>query len=205
MLRRRPSRVKKVGIFSGTFDPIHNGHIAFAREALHKADLDKIFFMVEPSPRRKQGVRALEHRIKMVQLALLDETQFATIALDHAQFDAATTLPLLQARLEGAELYMLMGDDMLLTHFIGWPHVESLIQAVHFLIGARNASAADVKKHVHQIEKTKGVKFRYQIIQTAQTEISSVSVRTALRKGLDCPDVAPAVAEYINRHQLYHS
>jgi len=197
--------VKRIGIFSGTFDPIHNGHIAFAREALHKANLDKIFFMIEPSPRRKQGVRGLEHRIKMVQLALIDEPQFATIALDHAQFDAATTLPLLKARFEGAELYMLMGDDMLLTHFISWPHVKSLIQAVHFLIGARLASAETVAQHVKQIEKTKGAKFHYTIIKAKHTNVSSVSVRNILRKGQPCSDIAPAVADYISQHQLYHS
>ncbi len=196
--------MKRVGIFSGTFDPIHNGHLAFANEALVKAGLDKIFFMVEPSPRRKQGVRALEHRIKMVQLALAGEPHFATIALDHSRFDAATTLPLLQARFKGAELYMLMGDDMLLTHFIGWPHVESLIEAVYFLIGARISAAKDVAKHVHQIEKTKGLKFHYQIIQTAQTSISSLSVRNTLRKGHSSQDISPDVAEYIAENGLYH-
>ena len=197
--------MKKVGIFSGTFDPVHNGHITFAREALQKLKLDKLFFMVEPSPRRKQGVRALEHRIKMVQLALQHEPQFATIALDHSRFDAATTLPLLQARFKGAQLYMLMGDDMLLTHFISWPHVESLIQAVHFIIGARIATAQTVVRHVHQIEKTKGVRFNYTIITTTETDVSSVSVRRCLRKGRACEDINPAVADYIAKHNLYHA
>lgn len=196
--------MKRVGIFSGTFDPIHNGHLAFAREALRKAELDKIFFMVEPSPRRKQGVRALQHRIQMVQLALQHEPQFATIALDHSQFDAATTLPLLQARFEGARLFMLMGDDMLLTHFISWPHVESLIEAVYFLIGARLAEAATVAQHIREIEKTKGVKFHYKIIEVGHTNLSSVSVRNVLRKGQASPDIDPAVAAYIAKHRLYH-
>lgn len=197
--------MKRVGIFSGTFDPVHSGHIAFAHEALQQANLDKIFFMVEPSPRRKQGVRDLEHRIKMVQLALHNESQFATIALDHARFDAVTTLPLLQARFKGAQLYMLMGDDMLLTHFINWPHVESLIRTVHFLIGARIASAAEVAQHVKQIEKTKGVSFHYQIIQAGHTNVSSGSVRDALRKGLPSPNLDPSVADYIKQHGLYHA
>ena len=197
--------MKRIGIFSGTFDPIHNGHIAFAHEALKKAQLDKIFFMVEPSPRRKQGVRGLEHRINMVQLALKHEPQFATIALDHSQFDAATTLPLLQARFKGAELYMLMGDDMLLTHFIAWPHVEGLIEAVNFLIGARLASAETVSQHIKQIEKTKGVQFHYKIIKAKHTNVSSGSVRNVLRKGQNCPDIDPVVADYISQHQLYHS
>ncbi len=197
--------MKKIGIFSGTFDPIHNGHIAFAREALDKAKLDKIFFLIEPSPRRKQGVRALEHRINMVRLALQHEPHFATIALEHAQFDAQTTLPLLQARFKGAQLYMLMGDDMLLTHFINWPHVESLIKSVHFIIGARLADFGAVVQHVRQIEKTKGVKFHYEIIKAAHTNVSSGSVRQKLRKGKPNPEVDPSVAAYIAKHNLYHA
>ncbi len=196
--------MKKVGIFSGTFDPVHNGHIAFAREALEKGGLDKVFFLVEPNPRRKQGVRALEHRVKMVQLALKHQPQFATIVLEHAQFDAAHTLPLLQARFKGSQLYILMGDDMLLEHFISWPHVENLIKAVHFMIGARLATHEAVEQHVKQIEHTKGVKFHYSVIETAQTTISSLSVRRQVRKGLDCKDIDPAVGAYIKRHGLYH-
>ncbi len=196
--------MKKIGIFSGTFDPIHNGHLAFAQQALTTCELDKLFFLVEPRPRRKQGVRALEHRIKMVQLALKHKPQFATIALEHARFDAESTLPVLQERFKSAQLFMLMGDDMLLTHFINWPHVESLISSVHFIIGTRHATKPQVSKHVVQIEKTKGVKFNYQVLETAQTHVSSKSVRALLRHGHDCPDIDPAVARYVKKHRLYH-
>lgn len=197
--------MKKVGIFSGTFDPIHSGHIAFARAAFEKCRLDKVFFLVEPRPRRKQGVRALEHRVKMVQLALEQEPEFATILLEHARFDVERTLPLLQARFQGSRLYLLLGDDMLLTHFINWPHVENLIQSVRFIIGARRASPADTQKHIRQIEATKGLTFHYEIISGTQTEVSSQAVRRALRQGRDCPEVEPAVADYIRKHRLYHS
>ncbi|MCA9332160.1 adenylyltransferase/cytidyltransferase family protein, partial [Candidatus Saccharibacteria bacterium] len=52
--------MKKVGIYAGSFDPIHKGHIALAEQAIQQCGQDKVFFMVEPRPRRKQGVKALE-------------------------------------------------------------------------------------------------------------------------------------------------
>ncbi len=197
--------MKRIGIFSGTFDPIHSGHVAFAKEAQKTCRLDRIFFLIEPRPRRKQGVKGFEHRLKMVQLALKDEPALGVIQLEHARFDAERTLPLLQERFKGSQLYMLMGDDMLLTHFIGWPHIEGLISSVHFIIGARGSTQSELAKHVRQIEHTKGLKFNYSVITTIKTEVSSVSVRRQLRKGLDCPDIHPAVARYIARHRLYHA
>ncbi len=196
--------MKKIGIFSGTFDPIHNGHIALAKQALNECQLYKIFFLVEPRPRRKQGVRAFEHRVSMVQLALEHEPRFATIRLEHAQFNAEQTLPLLQERFKGSQLFMLMGDDMLFSHFVSWPHLESLIKSVRFIIGTRTAISSDIKKHIQQIAQTKGLEFHYEIIKTPHTTVSSKSVRECLRKGRECSDIHPAVESYIKQHRLYH-
>src|SRR5688572_27140829 len=106
----------KIGIYSGTFDPIHLGHVAFAKEALKQCGLEKVYFLVEPRPRRKQGVKALEHRQAMVELAIAKEPALGSIILDHARFSVRQTLPVLQARFEGSEIVFLMGDDML-AHF----------------------------------------------------------------------------------------
>ncbi|MBI3337871.1 adenylyltransferase/cytidyltransferase family protein [Candidatus Saccharibacteria bacterium] len=119
----------RIGIYSGTFDPVHDGHIAFANAALKQCNLDKIFFLVEPRPRRKQGVKAFEHRTEMVRLAIKNEHSLGSIVLNQQRFTPADTLPLLTERFKGADLYMLIGDDML-DHLAGWPHVECLLQSV---------------------------------------------------------------------------
>src|SRR5258708_1287895 len=100
MLLRHASPVKKIPIFAGTFDPVHEGHLAFAQAALEEG-LEKVMFLVEPRPRRKQGVRALEHRTAMVQLAIADEPQLSTIVLEQARFSVNETLPVLRARFSG--------------------------------------------------------------------------------------------------------
>jgi nicotinate-nucleotide adenylyltransferase len=124
---------KRVGIYAGTFDPIHEGHLAFAKQALQTSTLDKIFFLVEPRPRRKQGVRALEHREAMVRLAVADNPCLGIIQLEHSNFTVEETLPKLQALFEGAELHFLMGEDVF-AHLNAWPNVNELLASSSFII-----------------------------------------------------------------------
>lgn len=196
--------VKRVGIYSGSFDPIHNGHVAFALAALKQAKLDKIFFLVEPRPRRKQGVKAFEHRVAMVRLALKHHAQLGTIVLEHQRFTVQETLPILENRFKGAELYLLLGDDFF-THLVHWPQVTSLLNKVRFIVGSRAMSKLEIKEQVRIIEKTKSTKFHYEVVQTPQSEISSRRVRAQVKKGnLDVP-VEPSVLRYIKREGLYQS
>ena len=194
--------MKKIGIFSGTFDPVHTGHVSFAREALKRYELDKIFFLVEPRPRRKQGVKAFEHRVDMVKLALKDEARMGSIVLKQARFTPHETLPVLQARFKGAQLYMLMGEDML-NHLAHWPHVADLVGTVRFIIGRRHKSAQEISQLFDILQQTRGLNFQYDIFRANDSDISSSKVRNAVRKGQASAAIHPAVARYIKRHKLY--
>ncbi len=195
--------MKRVGIYSGTFDPIHAGHLAFAREALAACKLDKVFFLCEPRPRRKQGVKAFEHRVHMVQLAIADDKRLGSIILEQARFTPHKTLPVLQARFKNAELYMLMGDD-LLTHFAEWPHVEELLQNIKFVVGVRDdTKMSTVRERLKLIEKTKGIAFRCQLFKSKESSLNSSKLRLELRKGQRPEGLPIAVQAYINKHDLY--
>lgn len=190
-----------VGIFSGTFDPVHNGHLQFARDALKLANLEKVFFMVEPRPRRKQGVKAFEHRLRMVQLAVKDDPALGTIELYQDQFTPHETMPVLQARFKGADLYLLMGDDML-AHLGGWPHVDELIKSTHFIVGIRGEEEKALR-YISTLEKTRGLNLRHYIFKSTYSGVSSSNVKTALRRHGVSPDLPQEVSEYIKTHKLY--
>ena len=78
--------MSKVGIFSGTFDPVHAGHIAFALEAMESAGLDKVYFLPESMPRRKSGVTHYAHRLAMLELALKPYNKLSILELPDKQF-----------------------------------------------------------------------------------------------------------------------
>jgi nicotinate-nucleotide adenylyltransferase len=194
--------MKRVGIYSGTFDPVHEGHVAFAREAIRQCGLDKVFFLVEPRPRRKQGVKALEHRAEMVHLAIKNEPKFGSIVLEQQRFTPVDTLPVLQERFKGTELYMLMGDDWL-AHFVGWPHVEQLMSQIRFAVGLRNQTEKEVIKRLDLIQKIRGQTMNYKLFQVSSPEFSSSRIRQAIKKGKEPIGLMAEVQVYIRKQGLY--
>lgn len=194
---------QKIGILSGTFDPVHEGHVAFALEAITKGGLDRVFFMVERRPRRKQGVKAFEHRQAMVQLAIQDEPMLGSIITDQEQFTAENTLPVLKSRFGSAQLHLLMGDDML-SHLADWPHIDELLKSACILVGVRDDTAKAAER-IASIEKTRGLQFKYKLFESPKSATSSSRVRRQLRAQKVPADMKPEVLDYIEQEGLYAS
>ncbi|HSX45337.1 MAG TPA: nicotinate (nicotinamide) nucleotide adenylyltransferase [Candidatus Saccharimonadales bacterium] len=196
--------MRKIGIFSGSFDPVHNGHLAFAHQAINRCQLDRVYFLPEPRPRRKQGVKAFEHRVAMLELAIKNQSKLGLIILKQARFNVTETLPKLTARFKNDSLYMLVGEDVLMS-MINWPHVKELASAVHFIIGVRTTSKVDLAKHISVIEKTRGLNFSYTIFAADDSTANSSVVRSKLRHGQTPDTIDKKVQNYITRHKLYYS
>ncbi|GAC1387400.1 MAG: nicotinate-nucleotide adenylyltransferase [Candidatus Saccharimonadales bacterium] len=194
--------MKKIGIFSGSFDPIHQGHTSFAKEALSHCQLDKVFFLVEPRPRRKQGVKALEHRVKMVQLALHAEPQLGLIVLEQARFNVAETLPVLEARFQGSQLYMLLGEDVL-SHLAHWPQIEQLTAATKFIVGIRRHTKVEIKARLKTIENVRGIALDYDIFRPTHNTFASSSIRLQIKRGHQPDGLIMPVRKYIRAAGLY--
>lgn len=195
--------MKKIGIFAGTFDPVHDGHLAFAEAALQQG-LEKVMFLVEPRPRRKQGVRALEHRIAMVQLAIADEPRLGTIVLEQARFTVHETLPVLQARFKGYQLVLLFGDDVI-NHIADWPHVDALIFATELLIASRVSDEKKLQETFKTLEQTRNLTFRRSIVHPNQQQVASSRIRLSLKRREQASGVPQQVLDYIKSHRLYAS
>jgi nicotinate-nucleotide adenylyltransferase len=196
--------MKKIGIYSGTFDPVHNGHIAFVLEAIEQNRLDKVYFLPEPRPRRKQGVKAFEHRTAMVSIAIEPYDKLGMIILEQARFTPERTLPVLLERFRGAKLCMLMGDDML-DHFVTWRGVENLMSSLSFVIGLRKYDAKHVEEIANTLKSASGHRLKYETFAPTQYKISSSSIKKNIKSKLEFNDIDPNVAEYIIENKLYIS
>lgn len=201
MLRGDSRRVKKIGIFAGTFDPVHNGHLAFAEQALEQG-LDKVYLLPEPRPRRKQGVRALEHRIAMINIIVQGHKQLGSIKLEQARFTPHETLPILQKRFENHQLVLLFGDDVI-KHIADWPHIAELVNSVELIIATRHDQQAAIHERFKVLKQTNGLGFRYTILAPSQPTVSSSQVRRGLAAKNTGNHLASEVLHYINHHNLY--
>ena len=109
---------KRLGIFGGTFDPPHIGHLILAAEARDQLNLDQTIWVLTPDPPHKQGsdIASLAHRLAMVELAIADDPGFV---LSHVDIDrpgphyAVDTVELLRLAYPDDELIYLMGGDSL--------------------------------------------------------------------------------------------
>jgi nicotinate-nucleotide adenylyltransferase len=197
--------MKKIGIFSGTFDPVHNGHLAFAEAAI-STGLDKVYFLVEPTPRRKQGVRALEHRREMVRLAIKDNPRLGSIIFEKSRLTPKDSLPELQNRFTGAEIHLLFGDDVIahmIEHLAEWPHVEEIAKSAKLIIAARNHRQKDLAYDLDRLHKNHGLPFDYKFIEPNTEHISSSSIRLQFKKNLHPSDMPAAAAYYAHKFGLY--
>jgi len=191
---------RRIGIYSGTFDPVHIGHITFGQAALRTCRLDEVVFIPEPSPRGKTSVTSLEHRRAMLDAAVTTHAKLGTLTLDTPRFTVAETLPLLRRTFPGAELTLLIGSDAAKTLLYRWEGLEQLLPEIRFAIGLRgNDTPRDITKIMRQVELIYQQQARHTIVPILPTARLSSS---SARKG-NLTALPPEVEEYINQNNLY--
>jgi nicotinate-nucleotide adenylyltransferase len=184
---------KKIGIYSGVFDPVHNGHIAFAEAATKAAGLDAVYFMVERTPRRKTDVTAYQHRIAMVRIATKSRTKLNVLEVQQPVFTVEETLPRLRQAFRDAQLYLLLGSD-LFSFIDTWPGYEQLRSQVSFVVGLRGEDVVD-RKLCNDTDK---------IIASPLPHAASSRVRETVRQAQDTSEQIPrTVRAYIEIKELY--
>lgn len=189
------------GIYCGTFDPVHQGHIAFALAAKQKCQLDQVVFMPEARPWRKQRVTMLAHRVKLLRLATANLPDCCVVTLSSGRFSIKHTLPELAARFPDDELVLLMGSDVA-QGLPNWERIGDLLQRVSFGIGLRATdSAKAIEAAMQQLSQTYGTPVQYQLVTAGYAELSSSQLREANPSG----SLTPEVQAYIERHRLYAS
>ncbi len=174
----------RIGIFAGTFDPVHNGHIDLALAAITVCNLDKVIFLPEPTPRGKDNVTSLADRLAMLRLATKDQPHLEVLELQQPTFTVADTLPELTARFEGAQLVMIVGSDIA-AHIHTWDGADTLLRTVELAVGYRHQAPP-----LTHIQAT--------IVPTASARVAASHIRAGRSGAVPAP-----VAEYIKKRKLY--
>lgn len=183
----------KVGIYSGTFDPVHQGHVSFALAAIEHAQLEKVIFLPERQPRRKVKVTPFDDRLAMLALAIKKHRRIEMAELEQAQFDVRNTLPELQQRF-GSDLSLLMGSDVV-SGLRFWSGLEKLVDKVEIVVALRHN---DSRKNTEQMLTQIGVS-KYVCFPSPNNTATSSKMRLdGHKKHLD-----PSVQAYIAAKRLY--
>ena len=195
----------KKGIIGGTFDPLHNGHMHIAYEALEKLDLDKIVFIPAGNPPHKNNITDAIIRYNIVEKAIKDESCFEIndyeVLKDGLSF-TYETLEYLSIKEPDTNWYFICGVDCLME-LASWKNVSTILELCNLAVFIRPGyKDAEIFKQKEKVEK----KFKKKIIllDLPQMEISSSYIRERVEKGKNISYLVPySVNKDIKNLNLY--
>lgn len=184
--------MKRIGLYGGSFDPVHNGHLILARQALEDLKLDQIIFLPAAESPFKQNhtVTSVEDRVKMVEIAIEHEPAFSVDTLEILRpapsytIDTARTY---RARYPTEELFFLIGEDHL-KDLHKWNDFGELDRLVQFAVLSRSDLPLSTK---------------YPVVRR-RLDLSSTEIRNRVANQLPISYLVPdKVLNYIKSNNLY--
>ncbi len=196
--------MKRIGVYVSAFDPIHQGHISFAENAVAMHGLDKLYFLVEPTPRYQQGVKAFDHRVNMAILGVANNPRLGTIVIK-SKANLAEYIDLLQSRFSGHKLAVIVPDHAL-KRFFRLPNLLSIdFSSIDIIVGLNNQSADEINLRLRLLSETSGLKFKYSWFESRDVYVNSSDVKKKLKQGIKPKEIPEEVYKYIVNEKLYTS
>lgn len=187
-----------VGIFGGTFDPVHYGHLITAQSVKEIRNLDKIIFIpsyISPYKQDKKSSDA-KHRLKMLKIACKKAEGFEVSDIEIKAGSVSYTIDTLKKyQKKYTKIDLIIGYDNLLD-FAGWKDAEKILDIAQIVVLKREIEKNQVKKDIF---------FNSAIfVETPVIEISGTEIRSRVQKGLPIDFLVPEkVKEYIYTFKLY--
>ena len=198
---------RKIGLFGGTFNPVHLGHVYMARQVYREFKLDKVVFIPvgDPPHKRNDHVEGKEHRFAMLQIALsgLDGFEVSRVELDReGSTYTIDTLTLLKKQMTGCKFYFIVGADNIFE-IVTWKRYEEVLKLTEFICFYRPGYE---KEKVFEYMRFYQEKYGKEILLSEYTgiNVSSKEVRKKLQEGESVKGlVGEGVEHYIKENGLY--
>ena len=198
----------KLGVFGGSFDPVHNGHLFVAEAVREACGLDRMLFVpTREGKRYRDGAMnaSAEHRAQMIRLAIAANVAFA---LDESDLAADATgytadlLPRLQARYPGARLSFVVGGDSLVRSH--WKRLDEVVDMIEALVVAPRGGVGHDDVDAALSELTSGRRTKVHELDLPTVDESATRIRERLHAGKTVRYLVPEpVYRYIIEHGLY--
>jgi nicotinate-nucleotide adenylyltransferase len=193
-----PNNSTNTGLFFGSFNPVHNGHLLIANYMLDKEGLDEIWFIVSPQNPLKESEELAneQQRLEMMKLAVASEPRFKVSDVEFSMpkpsytFD---TLELLSQAYPERSFFLIIGSDNL-EDFNLWKNYEQILKNYQILVYPRKM----------EINSPFASEPNVTITRAPLVEVSSTQVRRFINEGSDISNLIPAsVKQFINGNGLY--
>ena len=193
----------RLGVFGGTFDPVHFGHLRPIEAAAAKFGLRRVLYVpARVSPLKEEPSTDARHRVAMLALALAGRPDWSLSLLELDRRPPSYTVETLRAiaaERPGDELWLLMGTDAL-AGFDRWKQPEEILRLARIAAFHREPFAGDRVR----VPPVPGIANRLEVFDAGSVRISSTELRRDLARGAGAAGQVPEpVAEYITKQGLY--
>lgn len=200
-----------IGVFGGTFNPVHMGHLVLAQDALERLELSQVLFIPSHiSPHKSpSAVLPVRHRAAMLELAIQDDVRFAVCDVELQRGGVSysvDTLREIRALYPGAAIHFIIGSDSLLELHL-WKDVYELLGMCTVVAMARpGADPSALRPDRLKLDPPWPERLLANVVGAHAIDISSSDIRRRVAEGLSIRYLVPASVEmYIQEHRLYRS
>lgn len=192
--------MQKVGLFFGSFNPIHVGHLILANYFTEHTDLDEVWFIVSPQNpfKQKQSLLPNYHRLELVYRATQEYTKLKVSDIEFGlptPSYTSTTLVHLEEKYPEKEFALLIGEDNL-SNFNKWRNYDLILDRHYLYVYPR----VDVKKIPEEFNKHPKIK----LVEAPRMELSSSDIRSAIKAGKNIrPLMPPESWQYLDEMNFY--
>jgi nicotinate-nucleotide adenylyltransferase len=214
---------RRIGLLGGTFDPVHNGHLQMAEIAQGLCGLQEVWFIPAAVPPHKnlQVIAGFNHRVHMIQLALIGRPAFKLSTIEASLPEPSYTIDTLQRfhidAGSNTDFFFIIGVDAFLD-IMTWKSYRQVLQSTHFVIleraGYDPVEVQEVIKNIGYISDDSSLVWCHPTflkkiffpssLMTAIVDISSSDIRQGIKNKTPTTLAVPtAVLDYIQKHHLY--
>jgi len=190
----------RIGVFGGTFDPPHIGHLLLASDAREALSLDRLIFIpagAQPLKVNTPPVASARDRLEMVRLAVADDANYSVDDTEIGRKGLSYTVDTLEhlsERYPGAKLFLLLGEDSLRS-FDQWREPQRIMEL---------ASLAVMRRDSASLEGVKPIPSGVLEVSTRRVDVSSTEIRERLRAGKSIKGFVPeSVERFVEARGLY--
>ncbi|MDZ7739422.1 MAG: nicotinate (nicotinamide) nucleotide adenylyltransferase [Bacteroidales bacterium] len=194
----------KTGLYFGSFNPVHIGHMAIANYIYEYSDLDEIWFVVSPhNPlKKKSSLLASHHRLRLAEIAIADDQRFRVSDIESKLPQPSYTIDTvsyLREKHPGRQFALIMGSDNLLT-IHKWKNADILMEICKIYVYPRKSTSKDPSPKLKEIIQTADI----EIVDAPNMEISGTFIRSAISEAKDIRHfLPPGVWQYIIDMNFY--
>jgi len=194
----------QIGLLGGSFDPIHNAHVAVALSALHVRKLDQVQLIPAGQPWQRPSLQANpRQRAEMIALAIKGKEGLTLNTMEIERSGATYTIDTLESLDPKHTYFWILGSDQL-ANFCSWHRWQDIARRVTLLVAVRPGANQEIPAQLQEMVNQGSAHVEF--LPFEPMPVSASELRTRLASGLSVDGmIDPAVYDYIKQHNLYQN